>query len=215
VDLKGYLASASIVALAISFGSQGLVQDVVISLTLIFSDAMDVGDMVEIAGTVVVVGAWRKSACASRRCGIFTIRSCSFPTAPSPTSAGFRTAGCLPTRTSRFRGRGPGQGRRYHREHRQGNVEAVRRDHFERAGHRPGGNGAGRRLGFCPRPFQNLAGTGNLIETTFRQQIVSVMKTFIPNYADWQVPVTYRAMTSGNKPQPHLESSSGANFPRA
>ena len=31
-------------------------QDVVISLTLIFSDALDVGDMVEIAGTVVVVG---------------------------------------------------------------------------------------------------------------------------------------------------------------
>jgi moderate conductance mechanosensitive channel len=56
VNLTGYLASASILALAISFGSQGLVQDVVISLTLIFSDAMDVGDLVEIAGTVVVVG---------------------------------------------------------------------------------------------------------------------------------------------------------------
>jgi small conductance mechanosensitive channel len=56
VNLKGYLASASIVGLAISFGSQGLVQDVVISLTLIFSDAMDAGDMVEIAGTVVVIG---------------------------------------------------------------------------------------------------------------------------------------------------------------
>ena len=31
-------------------------QDVVIGLTLIFSDAMDVGDLVEIAGTVVVIG---------------------------------------------------------------------------------------------------------------------------------------------------------------
>ena len=56
MNLTAYLASASILALAISFGSQGLVQDIVISLTLIFSDAMDVGDMVEIAGTVVVVG---------------------------------------------------------------------------------------------------------------------------------------------------------------
>src|SRR5208282_6123500 len=56
VNLTAYLASASVVGLAISFGSQGLVQDVVIGLTLIFSDAMDIGDMVEIAGTVTVVG---------------------------------------------------------------------------------------------------------------------------------------------------------------
>jgi moderate conductance mechanosensitive channel len=56
VQLTSYLASASIVALAISFGSQGLVQDVVIGLTLIFSDVMDVGDMVEIFGSTLVVG---------------------------------------------------------------------------------------------------------------------------------------------------------------
>jgi small conductance mechanosensitive channel len=49
-SLTTYLASASVVGLAISFGSQGLVQDIVIGLTLIFWDAMDVGDMVEIAG---------------------------------------------------------------------------------------------------------------------------------------------------------------------
>ena len=56
VNLTAYLASASIVGLAISFGSQGLVQDMVIGLTLIFSDAMDVGDMVEIVGTTTVIG---------------------------------------------------------------------------------------------------------------------------------------------------------------
>ena len=56
VNLTAYLASASIVGLAISFGSQGLVQDIVTGLTLIFCDAMDVGDLVEIAGTVVVIG---------------------------------------------------------------------------------------------------------------------------------------------------------------
>jgi small conductance mechanosensitive channel len=41
VNLTAYLASASILGLAISFGSQGLVQDMVIGLTLIFLDAMD------------------------------------------------------------------------------------------------------------------------------------------------------------------------------
>ena len=56
VNLTAYLASASIIGLAISFGSQGLIQDIVIGLTLIFWDAMDVGDMVEIVGTAVVVG---------------------------------------------------------------------------------------------------------------------------------------------------------------
>jgi hypothetical protein len=44
--------------------------------------------------------------------------------------------------------------------------------------------------------FKIWPGQGNLIETTFRQQTVSAMKAFDPNYADWQVPVTYRAMTA-------------------
>jgi small conductance mechanosensitive channel len=56
VSLTAYLASASIVGLAISFGSQGLVQDMVTGLTLISSDAMDVGDMVEIFGATSVIG---------------------------------------------------------------------------------------------------------------------------------------------------------------
>jgi small conductance mechanosensitive channel len=38
VSLTAYLASASVLGLAIGFGSQGLVQDVVTGLTLIFSD---------------------------------------------------------------------------------------------------------------------------------------------------------------------------------
>jgi moderate conductance mechanosensitive channel len=56
VNLTAYLASATVIGLAISFGSQGLVQDVVIGLTLIFSDAMDIGDMVEIFGVTSVIG---------------------------------------------------------------------------------------------------------------------------------------------------------------
>lgn len=50
VRLTAYLASASVVGLAIAFGSQGLVQDIVIGLTLLFSDAFDVGDVIEYAG---------------------------------------------------------------------------------------------------------------------------------------------------------------------
>ena len=52
VPIAAYLASASIIGLAVGFGSQGLVQDVVTGLTSIFSDVYDIGDMVEISGQV-------------------------------------------------------------------------------------------------------------------------------------------------------------------
>ena len=57
VSLTAYLASASVVGLAIGFGSQGIVQDVVTGLTFIFSDLVDVGDMVEVSGQKGVVKA--------------------------------------------------------------------------------------------------------------------------------------------------------------
>ncbi|MGV7222875.1 MAG: mechanosensitive ion channel family protein [Nitrospinales bacterium] len=50
ISLTAYLASASILGLAIGFGSQGLVQDLVTGLTAIFTDIIDIGDMVEISG---------------------------------------------------------------------------------------------------------------------------------------------------------------------
>jgi small conductance mechanosensitive channel len=55
VSLTAYLASASVLGLAVGFGSQGLVQDVVTGLTLIFSDLVDVDDMVEISGQTGIV----------------------------------------------------------------------------------------------------------------------------------------------------------------
>ena len=55
VSLTAYLASASVLGLAIGFGSQGIVQDVVTGLTLIFSDLVDIDDMVEIAGQTGIV----------------------------------------------------------------------------------------------------------------------------------------------------------------
>lgn len=55
VSLTAYLASASVLGLAVGFGSQGLVQDVVTGLTLIFSDLLDVGDLVEVSGQTGVV----------------------------------------------------------------------------------------------------------------------------------------------------------------
>jgi small-conductance mechanosensitive channel len=55
VSLTTYLASASVIGLAVSFGSQGLVQDVITGLTVVFSDLLDVGDMVDLGGQVGIV----------------------------------------------------------------------------------------------------------------------------------------------------------------
>lgn len=55
ISLTAYLASASVLGLAIAFGSQGLVQDLVTGLTLVMSDLLNVGDMVEIGGQTGII----------------------------------------------------------------------------------------------------------------------------------------------------------------
>ena len=55
VNYTAYFASLSVVGLAIGFGSQGLVQDIVTGFFVIFEGQFDVGDMVEISGQTGVV----------------------------------------------------------------------------------------------------------------------------------------------------------------
>lgn len=57
ISLTAYLASASVLGLAVGFGSQGVVQDVVTGLSLIFADLLEVGELVNIGGQVGVVRA--------------------------------------------------------------------------------------------------------------------------------------------------------------
>jgi hypothetical protein len=38
---------------------------------------------------------------------------------------------------------------------------------------------------------------------------MSGMKRFVPTYADWQVQVTYRAITATKKEKPHVEPAAG------
>lgn len=55
ISLKAYFASATIIGLAVGFGSQGIVQDVVNGLTLVATDLVDIGDLVEIGGQTGIV----------------------------------------------------------------------------------------------------------------------------------------------------------------
>jgi len=55
VPLTGYVAGVSVIGIAVAFGSQGLVQDIVTGLTVIVTDLFDVDDMVEIGGQIGIV----------------------------------------------------------------------------------------------------------------------------------------------------------------
>jgi moderate conductance mechanosensitive channel len=55
VNYTAYFASLSVVGLAIGFGSQGLVQDIVTGFFVIFEGQFDVGDMVEISAQIGIV----------------------------------------------------------------------------------------------------------------------------------------------------------------
>jgi len=55
VDYTTYIASLSVIGLAIGFGSQGLVQDMVTGLFILVESQFDVGDVVEVSGQTGVV----------------------------------------------------------------------------------------------------------------------------------------------------------------
>lgn len=59
ISLTTYFASATVIGLAVGFGLQGFVQDLVIGLTLIFLDAIKIGEVVKLGdeiGTVDNIG---------------------------------------------------------------------------------------------------------------------------------------------------------------
>jgi len=194
VNLTAYLASASVIGLAISFGSQGLVQDMVIGLTLIFSDAMDVDDMVEIVGSAVVVGRVqeiglrftkivnlydqvvfipnRTVANVSRfpHGGIYAYADIQFPAGVDRDKTTHLISTIAQAMWKQFGAIVVSEPLIYP-------VQAAREGSWE----------------FLRVRFVIWPGQGSLIETTFRQQVLRSMKALDPNYADWQITVLYRA----------------------
>jgi len=47
--------------------------------------------------------------------------------------------------------------------------------------------------------FKIWPGQGDIIQTTFRQQMVRAMRVLAADYADWQVTVTYRTLSAPKK----------------
>jgi small-conductance mechanosensitive channel len=191
--LKTYLSSAAVIGLALSFGLQGLVQDVVTGVTLILSNAIDVGDIVDLSGVIgrveriglrftKVINFFnqeifvpnRNIANVARfpRAGVFAYADVQISQQADQAKAAQMIAEVAKGVWSQF-------GAIILSEPELAKIERAE----------PGGWNY-LRIQFKIWPGQTL------IETAFRPQMVSAMKAFDPNYADWMVPVTYRAIAS-------------------
>jgi small conductance mechanosensitive channel len=192
VNLTTYLAGASIIGFAISFGSQSLVQDLVTGVTLIFSNAMDIGDIVDLSGTM---GCVERIGLRFTKLINFYNQEIFVPNRNIGNVSRFPHGGLQayaeiqvpaqaeqPKVIQKIEEVAKGTWRQFDgiilAEPQVGNVEATL----------PGG------WNYLRVEFKIWPGQGSLIETTFRQQITFAMKAFDPNYADWMVAITYRAI---------------------
>jgi small conductance mechanosensitive channel len=190
VSLTAYLASASVIGLAVGFGLQGLVQDVVIGLTLIFSDTMNIEDIVELSGqvgkvetiglrfTTLVNIYGQKIHVPNRNIGMISrfrrgsIRA--YVDVQLPDGLEEKRV------TQEVQSIADGMHSQYRsiiltppeifgiKEARAGNWRYLR------------------------VKFRLWPGQSALIETTFRQRVAALMKKLYSDYADWMVTVTYR-----------------------
>lgn len=191
IPLAAYLTSASVIGLAVGFGSQGLVQDVVTGFTLIFSDVLDVGDVVDVAGqtgrvesiglrfTVLVnlldqrvyipnrniahIGRYRKGHVR----GYLDVEIPGGTDEADVVREVTRIAEGMHAQHGRVLLRRP-------------EVLGVRRAD-------PGG------WRYLRLKFRLWPGQGTLIETALRQRVLAAMRALDEGYADWMVTVTYRA----------------------
>ena len=190
-DFTTYLASASVIGLAISFGSQGLVQDVVVGVTLIFSDAIDVGDIVDLSG---VIGRVEQVGLRFTTLINFYNQEVFVPNRNITNVARFPHGGIYAYADVQV----PPHAKQHEVRSRIREIAEGTRAEFGAIILDPPALGQIQEA--KPGPWNYLRiqfriwpGQQALIETAFRQQVVNAMKAFDPNYADWMVTVIYRA----------------------
>lgn len=195
VDLRAYLATASVVGLALAFGLQGLVQDVVIGLTLVFTDAFDIGDMIEISGTGVTsqIGRVEKIGLRFTTLINFQGQRVFVPNRNIVLVSRFRRNVIrayvdiqIPPEADEaaVRDRIDRLARGFRSQH--GAVLVTEHAIFDILEAEDGG------WRYLRLRFRLWPGQGALVEHAFRQRVIAVMKEFDPEYPDWGVTVTYR-----------------------
>lgn len=205
VPLGTYLASATIIGLAVSFGSQSLVQDVISGLTLIFGNLINVGDMVDVAGQVGVVerigirytvivnfhGAW---VYIPNR-NVVNVINYSSGYARAFLDCRVREPSHLDEAESRLRRVCDEAYRQFSglimlppRIRRIAPTDAQTRPAMPHAETPTDPPGPYLRVRFPVWP-----GQGGIVETTVRQAVLQAMRELDPQFPDWMVTVHYRA----------------------
>jgi len=194
---KTYLTSAAVIGLALSFGLQGLVQDMVTCITLILSDAMDVGDSVDLMNGVI--GRVERIGLRFTKVVNFYNQEIFVPNRNINNVSRFPQGGILAYADVQIPAKAD----------QQAIVDTIQKVSkgvwtqfraiilsepiFSEVETTPGG------WSFVRVRFNIWPGQNALIENTFRPQMVNAIKAFEPTYSDWQVVVTYRAMGSHRK----------------
>lgn len=190
--LRTYLGSAAVVGLALSFGLQGLVQDVVTGITIILSDAMDVGDIVDLMNGVIgrvewiglrftkVINFYNQEIFVPNRNIINVSR---FPHGGILAYADIQ----IPSKADQnavsetIQNVGKGVWTQFA-------AIVLSEPVFSKIRSTPGN------WNYVRVRFKIWPGQSSIIETVFRAQMVNALKAIDPAYADWQVVITYRAM---------------------
>ena len=190
--LRTYLGSAAVVGLALSFGLQGLVQDVVTGITIILSDAIDVGDTVDLMNGVI--GRVERIGLRFTKVINFYNQEIFVPNRNIVNVSRFPHGGILayvdiliPAKADQnavveiIQNVSKGIWTQF-------GAIVLSEPVFSKIRPTPG-NWNYLRVMLKIWPGQNA-----VIETAFRSQIVSALKVIDPTYSDWEVVVTYRAM---------------------
>lgn len=196
--LNTYLGSAAVVGLALSFGLQGLIQDIVTCVTLMLSDTMDVGDTVDLMNGVIG---------RVERIGLRWVKVINF----------YNQEIFVPNRNIANVSRFPHGGILAYADvqvpasaDQQAVADAIQRvangvwaqfgaiiltePVFGKVHSTPG------KWNYLRVQFKIWPGQNAIVETTFVSQMVAAMKAFDANYANWQIVVTYRAMDASEPP---------------
>jgi small-conductance mechanosensitive channel len=189
VSLKAYLASASILGLAIGFGSQGLVQDVVNGLTVVFSGLFNVGDMVEISGQVGIVQSFGMR---------FTVIENSFGAVVYVPNRTIANVVRYPLGYIRAIADITLPGDQEIAKQLEEKIDSLVSATYEQLSgillappSREGRVKTSSGKEFLRIEFRLWPGRGTPIETIFKQEVVNSLKMFDPNYQEWMVSVNY------------------------
>lgn len=191
ISLTTYFASATVIGLAIGFGLQGLVQDIVIGLTLIFSDVVDVGDVADVGGqtgrvesiglrfTVLRTLVDQQVFVPNRN----VIQINRYRKGHVRVYVDVQLPDGVPADEVEREVEGVARG--MHAQHPEIIVAQPETVGVRAAD--PGG------WSYLRLKFRIWPGQGPLIEGAFRQRVLAAIRRRVSDYPDWMVVVTYRA----------------------